>query len=192
MTGSEKRRATLSARSERRCPRAWGIPVLLAFLAGGASAADSSTVFYDAQVFTGEPDHPYADAVAIRGDRIVAVGDLAAVERAAGPDARKVDLKGKFLMPGMIDSHAHPIDGGLTLIQANYPDTKDSVPALTQFVAELVRKKDSRLGDVVVVNSLDIGFWVHAAEIDAALSSGVFAEQPIVLYRIGRPYRLGQ
>ena len=181
MTGSEQRKATLGARRERRCPRAWGIPVLLAFLAGGVWAADSATVFYDAQVFTGEPDHPFADAVAIRGDRIVAVGDLAAVEKAAGPGARKVDLKGKFLMPGMVDSHAHPIDGGLTLIQANYPDTNDSIPALTQFVADHVRKKDSRLGDVLVVQGLDIGFWAHAAEIDAALSSGAFADQPIVL-----------
>jgi predicted amidohydrolase YtcJ len=151
-----------------------------AVLAAPAGAA--ATVFYDAKVFTGEPDHPYADAVAIRGDRIVAVGALTAVERAAGPGARKVDLKGKFLMPGMIDSHAHPIDGGLTLIQANYPDTNDSVPALTQFVADHVRKKDSRLGDVLVVNGLDIGFWAHAAEIDAALSSGEFADQAVVLY----------
>jgi predicted amidohydrolase YtcJ len=63
--------------------------------------------------------------VAIRGDRILAVGTLAAVEQAAGPSARKVDLKGKFLMPGMIDAHAHPIDGGLTLIQANFVDTSD-------------------------------------------------------------------
>ena len=149
---------------------------------GGAPGGAATTVYYDAQVFTAEPDHPYADAVAIRGERILAVGDLAAVEKAAGPGARRVDLKGKFLMPGMIDSHAHPIDGGTTLIQANYPDTNDSIPALTQFVAEHVRKKDSRLGDVLVVNSLDIGFWTHAAEIDAALSGGAFADQPIVLY----------
>lgn len=141
----------------------------------GAPAGRATTVFYDAQVFTGEPDHPYADAVAIRGDRIIAVGDLTAVERAAGAGARKVDLRGKFLMPGMIDSHSHPIDGGVTLIQANYPDTNDSIPALTQFVADHVRKKDSRLGDVLVVNGLDIGFWAHAVEIDAALSGGAFA-----------------
>jgi predicted amidohydrolase YtcJ len=147
-----------------------------------AAARGTATVFYDAQVFTAEPDHPYADAVAIRGDRIIAVGDLAAVEKAAGAGARKVDLKGKFLMPGMIDGHAHPIDGGETLIQANYPDTQDSIPALTQFVAEHVKKKDSRLGDVLVVNGIDIGYWAHAADIDAALSSGAFAGQPIVLF----------
>jgi predicted amidohydrolase YtcJ len=150
---------------------------------GGATAgAQAATVFYDAQVFTAEPDHPYADAVAVRGDRVIAVGDLAAVEKAAGAGARKVDLKGKFLMPGMIDGHAHPIAGGVTLIQANYPDTQDSIPALTQFVAEHVSKKDSRLGDVLVVNGIDIGYWAHAAEIDAALSKGAFADQPIVLY----------
>jgi len=150
--------------------------------AGGAAARGTATIFYDAQVFTAEPDHPYADAVAIRADRIIAVGDLASVENAAGPGARKVDLKGKFLMPGMIDGHAHPIAGGETLIQANYPDTQDSIPALEQFVAEHLRKKDSRLGDVLVVNGIDIGYWAHAAEIDAALSSGAFADQPVVLY----------
>ena len=108
---------------------------------GAAQAGGAATVFYNAQVFTGEPDHPYANAVAIRGERIVAVGDVGVVERAAGAGARRVDLKGKFLMPGMIDSHSHPIAGGLTLIQANYPDTGDSVPALTQFVADHVKKK---------------------------------------------------
>ena len=160
----------------------------------GASAGGgrSATVFYDAQVFTAEPDHPYADAVAIRGDRIIAVGDLAAVERTAGPGARKVDLKGKFLMPGMIDGHSHPIAGGETLIQANYPDTKDSIPALTQFVAEHVKKKDSRLGDVLVVNGIDIGYWAHAADIDAALSGGAFARSAHRAVRIRRAYRLGE
>ena len=146
---------------------------------GGAGAA---TVFFNAQVFTAEPDHPYANAVAIRGDRIIAVGDVGPVAKAAGAGAKKVDLGGKFLMPGMIDGHAHPIAGGETLIQANYPDTKDSIPSLTTFVAEHVRKKDSRLGDFLVVNGIDIGFWAHAAEIDAALSAGEFADQPIVLY----------
>jgi predicted amidohydrolase YtcJ len=157
----------------------------LASLLGGAVALaeePATTVFYDAEVFTGEQSQPYAEAVAIRGDRIIAVGARKAVEEQAGSTAREVDLKGKFLMPGMIDAHAHPVDGGVTLIQANYPDTGDSVPALVKFVAEHVAKKDSRLGDVLVVNGIDLGYWPHAAEIDAALSTGAFAKQPIVLY----------
>jgi len=47
---------------------------------------------------------------------------------AAGPAARKVDLQGKFLMPGMIDAHAHPIAGGVTLIQANFPEIGSLAP----------------------------------------------------------------
>ncbi len=149
-------------------------------VAGGEP--EQAQILYNAQVFTAEYDHPYAEAVAIRGDRILAVGSLQSVEQAAGPGARKIDLKGKFLMPGMIDAHAHPIAGGVTLIQANFPDTADSVPALAQFVAKQMTTNDSRLGDVLVINGIDIGYWSHAAEIDGALSHGAFASQPIVLY----------
>jgi predicted amidohydrolase YtcJ len=163
----------------------WGVLVCGGVFSGAVVHAEeeaTSTVLYHAHVFTAEYAEPYAEAVAIRGERIVAVGRLADVERAAGPSARKIDLQGKFLMPGMIDGHAHPIAGGVTLIQANFPDTHDSIPALGQFVAEHVRKKDSRLGDVLVVNGIDIGYWAHAGEIDAALSAASFAQQPIVLF----------
>jgi predicted amidohydrolase YtcJ len=61
-------------------------------------------------------------------------------------------------------------------------DTSDSIPALAQFVAAQMTRSDSRLGDVLVVNGIDIGYWAHAADIDAALSSGAFAKQPIVLF----------
>ena len=137
-------------------------------------------VFYNAQVFSAEYEHPYAEAVAIRGDRIIAVGTLGSVEHIAGPTARKVDLHGKFLMPGMIDAHVHPMLGGITLIQANFSGT-DSVAALVQFVAEQMRKRESMRGDVLIINNINTSYWPHAAEIDAALSQGAFAEQPIVL-----------
>ena len=142
----------------------------------------AAIVFYNAHVFTAEYDHPYADAVAIRGERIIAVGDLSSVERTAGPSARRVDLHGKFLMPGMIDAHAHPIFGGQSLLHAAFPDTSDSISALVNFVGEQMDKNASRLGDVLVIYDLDIGYWSHAAEIDAQLSSGRFARQPIVLF----------
>ena len=158
-------------------------------LARAAGAAPESTMlFYNAHVFTAEPSAPYAEAVAIRGDRIVAVGALDAVARAAGADARRVDLGGKFLMPGMLDAHAHPIGGtqvlggGATLVMASFPDTSGSVPDLAAFVAKTMDAGTSRLGDTVVVNGIDTGYWAHAAEIDAALSSGRFANLPLVLY----------
>jgi predicted amidohydrolase YtcJ len=160
---------------------------VLGFALGSATIAsaapeDGATIFYDAHVFTADPEHPYAEAVAIRGDRIIAVGSLSAVEHLAGASSRRVDLKGRFLMPGMIDAHTHPIDGGLTLLEANFPDTSDSVPDLVRYVSEQAARGASRRGDVLVINSLDLGFWTQIAQIDAALSNGAYAHQPIVLY----------
>lgn len=160
---------------------------ILFFAASTAAgeAVDSgipTTVFYDAHIFTAEYGHPYAEGLAIRGGKIIAVGALPSVLQAAGATAKKIDLEGKFLMPGMIDAHAHPIFGGMTLIHARYPDPHDSVPDLVRFVADQIGKKASRLGDVTVIYDLDLGFWSHASDIDAALSTGSFAMQPIVLF----------
>src|SRR5580704_6024715 len=161
------------------------VEILSAASASAAEAVDAGipiTVFYDAHIFTAEYDRPYAEALAIRGDKIIAVGALPSVLQVAGATAKKIDLGGKFLMPGIIDAHAHPIAGGLTLIQARYPDPHDSVPDLVRFVTEQIDKKASRLGSVTVIYDLDLGFWSHAADIDAALSTGSFAGQP----KIGR------
>jgi predicted amidohydrolase YtcJ len=149
-------------------------------LAGAATAR--TTVFEHAQVFTADPAHPYAEAVAVQGERILAVGTRAQVEQAAGADAVRVDLKGMFLMPGMLDAHAHPIDGGLTLVQADFPDDSVSVAALREFVTRQLQSGGSRRGDVLVIYGIDIGYWQHAGEIDAALSSGAFARQPVLLF----------
>jgi predicted amidohydrolase YtcJ len=67
-------------------------------------------VFYNVRIFTADPEHA-ADAISIRGDRIVAVGSRAAVFTAAGPAAEKRTLRGKTLLPGLIDSRANATNG---------------------------------------------------------------------------------
>lgn len=152
------------------------------------AAPDDATLFYNVHVFTAEPAAPYAEAVAIQGDRILAVGARKAVESAVGPGARRVDLGGRFLMPGMIDAHCHPVGsrrvlgGGAGLVMASFPDTADSLPDLVAFVGKTIDTGESRLGDTVIVNTVDIGYWAHAADIDTALSTGRFARVPVVLY----------
>ena len=89
-------------------------------------------------------------------------------------------------MPGMIDSHAHPltegVNGGLTLINLSFPDEGGDVAKLTKFVSQHLKDHGSHQGDVLVIAGLDIGYWAHAAEVDAALSSGKFADTPIALW----------
>ncbi|MET7542734.1 amidohydrolase family protein [Streptomyces sp. NPDC005507] len=75
-------------------------------------------------VFTGGPVHTFSPArsratsVAVRGERIVAVGHDE-VRELVGPATEVVDLKGKLLIPGFQDAHAHPVGGGLELGQCD-------------------------------------------------------------------------
>ena len=57
------------------------------------------------------------EAVAISANTIVAAGTRADAQAAAGSGARRVNLQGRTLMPGLIDPHQHPIPGGIMLTQ---------------------------------------------------------------------------
>jgi len=105
-------------------------------------------VFYNARIFTADPEHPAADAIAIRGDRIVATGTRAAVFTAAGPGAEKHNLRGRTLLPGLIDSHVHPVLGGFILAS---PDADGwgrevSMPELLRIATEAVRRGGTARG----------------------------------------------
>ena len=69
------------------------------------SPADS--VFVNGQVYTVNRRQPWAHAVAVRGDRIIAVGGDSDLSACIGPDTHVIDLGGKMVLPGFIDSHAH-------------------------------------------------------------------------------------
>jgi predicted amidohydrolase YtcJ len=61
----------------------------------------------NAKVLTLEPGQPRAEAVALRGETIIAVGDQADVARLAGPDTQTIDCKWMCLLPGFVDAHCH-------------------------------------------------------------------------------------
>ena len=158
------------------------LPVL--FFASAALPDDnvaSERIFYNAKIFTAEPEHPYAEAIALRGDNIVAVGSYAEVRRTVGKDAESVDLKGKTLLPGLIDSHAHPIDGGLALTGADVGDQTRTMDQLAKIVAVAQKTRKGMRGDTLYVTGLPLAFWSKTDELNARFSSGVYAQQPILL-----------
>ncbi|MGB7859554.1 MAG: amidohydrolase family protein [Acidimicrobiia bacterium] len=67
----------------------------------------ATVVFVGGTVITMDPDEPGAEAVAIDGNRIVAVGGRALVDRYVGPRTQVIDLEGRTLMPGLVDAHSH-------------------------------------------------------------------------------------
>ncbi|MCP4245519.1 MAG: amidohydrolase [bacterium] len=79
------------------------------------SAPQADLVIVNARVWTAVADAPTAEAVAVSGDRIVAVGSEAAVRRRVGPDTRVIDAGGAAVIPGLIDCHTHIIWAGLEL-----------------------------------------------------------------------------
>src|SRR6187549_771002 len=64
-------------------------------------------ILSNGKIITVDAQFSIAQAVAVRGDRIVAVGTNADIARMAGPGTRRIDLRGKTVVPGMIDNHAH-------------------------------------------------------------------------------------
>src|SRR5580658_3736035 len=114
-----------------------------------AQESSAERVFFHAKVFTGDPQNPYAEAVAIRGDKILAVGNLPEVMKSASAKAERVDLGGKSLFPGFIDSHSHSIDGGLGLIGADAGETVETLDQLAPFVDSAKKAGRGMRGDIL-------------------------------------------
>ena len=87
---------------EQAAPAAEPVPVV-------QDAADR--VLTNGQILTVDENFSIAEAIAIKGERIVAVGDAATVGGMVGPDTEVVDLGGKTVIPGLIDNHMHFIRG---------------------------------------------------------------------------------
>ncbi|HET7459334.1 MAG TPA: amidohydrolase [Gemmatimonadaceae bacterium] len=78
----------------------------------------------NARIWTGDARRPWADAVAVRGDRFELVGSSAAVKKMVGPGTRVVDAGGRMLVPGFVDAHVHFIDGGFRLASVQLRDAR--------------------------------------------------------------------
>src|SRR5262249_37867401 len=75
------------------------------------ASEQADLVIRNAKVYTVDPQRPWADAVVIKGDRIVWVGDESGAKVEIGPSTRAIDAGGKMLLPGFIDSHFHVLVG---------------------------------------------------------------------------------
>ena len=123
--------------------------VVLGLLAGMLHA--ETTIYVGGTILTMEDVRPQAEAVAVRDGRILAVGERRAVEKAAGPGARRVDLKGRTLMPGFIDSHSHLGLAGTKLALANMSNPPagpiKSIGDIKQGFRDWIREQGIQPGD---------------------------------------------
>lgn len=85
-----------------------------------AQAAD--LILLSGRIYTSNPAHPWAEALAIRGERVLAVGTNREIKEFRGPQTRVIDLGGRMAIPGIIDSHIHFLGGSLALDQVKLDD----------------------------------------------------------------------
>src|SRR3989338_8805986 len=78
----------------------------------GAQQPGVDLVLTGGKIITVDDTFSIAQAVAVRGSRIVAVGTNQEINRLAGPATRRIDLRGRSVMPGLIDNHAHFMEEG--------------------------------------------------------------------------------
>ena len=92
-----------------------------------------SLAVVNARVWTGDTTRPWADAIAVSGDRIALVGSSAQIRKMTDSTTRLIDAHGAMLTPGFIDSHVHFLDGGFGLSSVKLRDAK--TPA--EFIARI-------------------------------------------------------
>jgi predicted amidohydrolase YtcJ len=83
------------------------------------------------------------------------------VAKSSSENAERIDLEGKSLFPGFIDSHSHSIDGGLSLISADASEKVQSLNDLPSFVEDAKRTGSGMRGDVLEILGLPLEFWSH-------------------------------
>jgi len=111
----------------------------------GAQQPRANLILVNGRVLTVDSADRVVQAVGIAGNRIIVVGTTADVERAAAPNARRIDLGGRTVTPGLLDAHAHFSGGGadrLYVLDLSYPQVKtitDVATAVRARVATVAR-----------------------------------------------------
>jgi predicted amidohydrolase YtcJ len=112
---------------------------ILALSSGCAAPEAADLILTNGHVYTLDEARPWAEAVAIEGERIVAVGSRGEVARYAGPDTRTIDLAGAFALPGFNDAHVHIDATGALLTGANLLDVHEPTGFVERIAAAAER-----------------------------------------------------
>ena len=116
-------------------------------------------IIANARVWTGNKSQPSAEAVAILGERIVAVGSTSAMNAWRGASTRVLDAQGRLLLPGFNDAHVHLVSGGAQLDNVNLRDAATQ----REFALRIFLKaRHAAKGEWVVGGDWDDQLWVPA------------------------------
>ncbi len=135
-------------------------------------------VVVNARVYTGDLARPRGSAIAVRGSRVLAVGED--VSASAGPNTRRIDARGATIIPGFIDSHGHMAALGASMEMLDLRREQS-----VERIAELVRKEAAarKLGEWILGRSWDQTLWGGVFPTQEPLSRAA-PDHPVYLTRV--------
>ena len=96
-------------------------------------------LYFDADIWTGTSSTAAANTIAVREGRIIGLGTMASLAALSGPNTKKIDLHGAFVVPGFIDNHVHFLDGGASLNRVKLRTAK-SQSEVADIIAAFAKK----------------------------------------------------
>ncbi|AUG41829.1 amidohydrolase [Pseudomonas chlororaphis] len=159
------------------------IPNLLTIAVSFASMeamAATDLVLFNGQVFTADRAQPKVQALAVADGKVLQVGSDAQIKALIETGTRVIDLGGKTLMPGLIDSHSHAIFGGLEMTSANMQDKVVSLDELERKLRAWRDDGKARHGDVLSIAGMSSAYWAQAEALGQRFNAGEWARVPVV------------
>ena len=160
--------------------------ILVLFLVGGLRAfarqmEKADLVIKNGKVFTANDARPWAEAVACKSGKIIAVGKGLDINRFIGPATRVLDVHGRLVIPGLIDAHTHFSSGGRSLISLSFRGINTIAK-----VQEMVTAKIKELPPGALVSGSEYdhtlfpgGHWPTKEDLDK-----VSPDNPVVIRRV--------
>jgi predicted amidohydrolase YtcJ len=127
------------------------LALITAFAQGCSTAPEADTIVHNGKIVTADAEFRIAEALAIRGDRILAVGTNSEILDLAGARTQHIDLEGKTILPGLIDSHVHAPAASMHEFDHTVPDMET--------VEDVLAHIKSRADD------LEDGEWISVSQV---------------------------
>src|SRR5581483_12361167 len=126
-------------------------------LAAPAQTGPADLVLSGGKIYSVDPAHSVASALAVKDGKIVFVGSTADAQKWIGPGTKTEQLGGRLVLPGLIDSHLHPLDI-LDLDVCNLDSKPMTLKELSAFVAQCLTHYKTQAGQQLVVHQ-----WSYTA-----------------------------
>lgn len=171
--------------------RFFAIPLAaLALLAGArapaapaADAAPADAVYLHGFVYTVDARDSVQQALAVRGGRIAYVGSDAGAAALIGAHTRRVDLHGRMVMPGLVDGHMHPLEGGAGLLKCSLNYVQLDVAQMQTEIQKCLDRTQDREPDgwLEVVNWFQEGMIPAGVKTTRATLDALHTKRPIIV-----------